>query len=313
MAIHSLARVEMAVPDVEATSRFYRDFGLVETRPGVFASASGGEQLFIEQAGGSHRELRVIGVGVDARSDADAIADRMDELDIPWSSVGDELHIKDPGSGVTAAIVIQPRHSHSPELHPVYNGPNRIARSGRAKGIEPTPARPRKLGHVVYMSPDVPATHRFWIEGVQVSVSDEIRNRAYFCSLSGDHHNLVFGSGPFTFMHHTAWELGDVDEIAHAANSLLTAHPDADLWGLGRHYVGSNIFWYFKDPAGNFVEYYSDIDRITSDWTAQVFDLENAPLATWGPPVPAIWQRPPDLEDLFAAHDAAQALAGSST
>jgi len=29
------------------------------------------------------------------------------------------------------------------------------------------------------------------------------------------------------------------------------------VWGLGRHpTIGSNFFWYLKDPAGNFSEYY---------------------------------------------------------
>jgi hypothetical protein len=48
------------------------------------------------------------------------------------------------------------------------------------------------------------------------------------------------------------------------------------VWGLGRHYAGSNFFWYLKDPAGNFSEYYSDMDCIIDDqlWTPE--DLEGA-------------------------------------
>jgi hypothetical protein len=48
------------------------------------------------------------------------------------------------------------------------------------------------------------------------------------------------------------------------------------VWGLGRHYAGSNFFWYLKDPAGNFSEYYSDMDRIIDDqlWTPE--ELEGA-------------------------------------
>lgn len=37
------------------------------------------------------------------------------------------------------------------------------------------------------------------------------------------------------------------------------------MWGLGRHYLGSNFFWYLKDPAGNFSEYFSDLDCIIDD------------------------------------------------
>ena len=38
--------------------------------------------------------------------------------------------------------------------------------------------------------------------------------------------------------------------------------PDRNVWGLGRHFLGSNLFWYFRDPAGNFAEYYADLDQI---------------------------------------------------
>ena len=52
----------------------------------------------------------------------------------------------------------------------------------------------------------------------------------------------------------------------------------------GVRVAGSNFFWYLKDPAGNFSEYYSDMDCIIDDqlWTPQ--DLEGARgLFAWGP------------------------------
>ena len=44
---------------------------------------------------------------------------------------------------------------------------------------------------------------------------------------------------------------------------MVGADPGAHVWGLGRHAIGSNFFWYLCDPAGNFAEYVSDLDRIT--------------------------------------------------
>ena len=46
---------------------------------------------------------------------------------------------------------------------------------------------------------------------------------------------------------------------------MLEADPDRHSWGLGRHFIGSNFFWYLRDPAGNFSEYYSDMDCIVDD------------------------------------------------
>jgi hypothetical protein len=77
---------------------------------------------------------------------------------------------------------------------------------------------------------------------------------------------------------------------------MLEDHPERHVWGLGRHYGGSNFFWYLKDPAGNFSEYYSDMDCIVDDqlWTPQ--DLEGARgLFSWGPPPPPSFIHPDDL------------------
>jgi catechol-2,3-dioxygenase len=74
-----------------------------------------------------------------------------------------------------------------------------------------------------------------------------------------------------------------------------------DVRGLGRHAIGSNIIWYLRDPAGNFVEYTADLDRVgdapstTRSWQPRQFLYE------WGPPVPEEFLYPADLDDLIAA------------
>ncbi|GAA1087125.1 hypothetical protein GCM10009577_05090 [Streptomyces javensis] len=63
-------------------------------------------------------------------------------------------------------------------------------------------------------------------------------------------------------LHHTSWQVTDVDEVGRGATRMLTEHPERHVWGLGRHHIGSDFFWYLKDPAGNFSEYYADMDCI---------------------------------------------------
>jgi hypothetical protein len=64
---------------------------------------------------------------------------------------------------------------------------------------------------------------------------------------------------------------------------MLEGRPERHVWGPGRHYAGSNFFWYLKDPAGNFSEYYSDMDCIIDDqlWTPE--ELEGARGCSPGP------------------------------
>jgi hypothetical protein len=72
------------------------------------------------------------------------------------------------------------------------------------------------------------------------------------------------------------------------------------VWGLGRHHVGSNFFWYLRDPAGNFSEYYSDLDCIVDEqlWKPGVWEGSRG-LYSWGPPPPPSFVHPEDLADLM--------------
>ncbi len=71
------------------------------------------------------------------------------------------------------------------------------------------------------------------------------------------------------------------------------------MWGLGRHAIGSNFFWYLRDPAGNFAEYYSDLDVIVDDeiWDPRVFDPILDGNIAWGPHHPRGFYRPPTFDE----------------
>lgn len=160
--------------------------------------------------------------------------------------------------------------------------------------------RPRKLGHVVFGSTDQAATQKFFTEGLGFKVSDEAPGFASFMRCSTDHHNVLVQQAPVSFLHHTSWEVDDVDEVGRGATAMLEGHPERHTWGLGRHYIGSNFFWYLRDPAGNFSEYYSDIDCILEDqiWEPRVVAGEKS-LYAWGPPPPPSFLAPEDLADLM--------------
>ncbi len=123
---------------------------------------------------------------------------------------------------------------------------------------------------------------------------------ASFLRCSTDHHNVLVQQAPVSYLHHTSWQVDDVDEVGRGATAMLEKDPDRHVWGLGRHFVGSNFFWYLKDPAGNFSEYYSDIDCIVDDqlWTPGVWEGAKG-LYSWGPPPPPSFLAPEDLAGLM--------------
>ena len=185
------------------------------------------------------------------------------------------------------------------------NGPGSTQRRNlRAPAIlRQEPVRPRKLGHVVIGTPDPEASQRFFVDGVGFKVSDEVRGIAAFIRCSTDHHNLLLQPSPVAFLHHTSWQVDDVDDVGRGAMTMLQGHPERHVWGLGRHFIGSNFFWYLRDPAGSFSEYYSDMDSITDDqlWTPGVWEPSLRALYAWGPDVPPSMLEPEDLAELMTA------------
>lgn len=273
MSLHRMTSLEIGVPDVAATVEYYRDFRLTGDASGL-ATVDGGDPLrFVASP---TRRLLEVGIGVDDADDLDRIASRLVSLDVVFTRTDDALVAVEPTADLRTRVTISPRLIESRTEPTPYNGPGRIERVNvRAPGIERTqPVRPRKRGHVVIGSTDLDATQRFFTDGIGLKVSDRVPGLASFMRCSEDHHNILVQQAPLNFLHHTAWEVDDIDEVGRGAMSMLEDHPYRHVWGLGRHHIGSNFFWYLKDPAGNFSEYYSDIDCIVDDqlWKPSVVE-----------------------------------------
>jgi hypothetical protein len=301
VALHRLTAITIGVPAVASTEAYYAEFGLSPTQPGRFATVDGGEQLRLVPA--PRRRLVELGVGVDDPDDLQRVAAALRRLGIAVEQTPEGLVAVDPGTGVRVVLSVAARIRQGGAVAPPSNGPGRPDRATRRADavLREGPVRPRKLGHVDLGSTDLEASQRFFIDGVGFKVSDTIAGLASFLRCSTDHHNLLVQPAPVALLHHTSWQVDDVDEIGRGARALLAVDPGRHVWGLGRHHIGSNFFWYLKDPAGNFTEYYADLDCILDDqlWEPGVWDGANS-LYSWGPPVPPSFLAPDDLAELMA-------------
>jgi catechol 2,3-dioxygenase-like lactoylglutathione lyase family enzyme len=306
MSLHRLSSLTIGVPDVAAVAGYYADFGLEQVAPGRFATVDGGEQLRLEYA--PSRRLLALEIGVDDAEDLDRVARSLDRFGVPTQRSADSLSAVESLIGVRATLRVTPHLIQPPTPATPYNGPGRADRPNvRAPGIlREGRVRPRKLGHVVLGSPDEEATRGFFTDGLGFKVTDRVPGLAAFMRCSTDHHNVLVQSAPVSFLHHTAWQVDDIDEVGRGASAMLQEHPERHVWGLGRHHVGSNFFWYLKDPAGNFSEYYSDLDEIIDDQLWKPETVEGARgLFNWGPPPPPSFIHPEDLAGLMTgAHSA---------
>jgi catechol 2,3-dioxygenase-like lactoylglutathione lyase family enzyme len=296
MALHRLTSVTMGVPNVAETAAYYADFGLQPGDDGWFSTTDGGRQLRITAA--PTRRLVDLHVGVDDADDLDRAAGNLQRLGVDVERGPGWISATEKTTGTRAYLEIADRLSQDTAAPTPYNGPGRTERpTTRAPGIlRDDPIAPRKLGHAVLGSTDPEATEAFFVAGLGFKISDRIKGAGAFMRCSTDHHNVLVLGAPVSFLHHTSWQVDDVDDVGRGAAAMLEDHPERHVWGLGRHYGGSNFFWYLKDPAGNFSEYYSDMDCIVDDqlWTPQ--DLEGARgLFAWGPPPPPSFIHPEDL------------------
>lgn len=307
MPLHRLTNITMGVPNVRSTAAYYAEFGLTPVSPisgasdvETFSTVDGGEQLRISYA--PRRRLLDLGVGVDHPEDLDRVERAMHGLGIDTVRSSTSVQAFDIGTQVWVRVEIAPRVISEPTHAPTFNTPGLITRENtRSDAILRNGAvRPRKLGHVVLGSTDQEASQRFFTVGVGLKVSDTIKGVAAFMRCSTDHHNILVQGAPISMLHHTSWQVDDVDEVGRGASAMLEKDPARHVWGLGRHAIGSNFFWYLKDPAGNFAEYYSDIDCIVDDalWQPSVWEGARA-LYEWGPPPPPSFLAPEDLAELM--------------
>ena len=306
MALHRLTSVTLGVPDVPATAAYYAEFGLTPDGDGWFTTRDGGRQLRIVPA--ATRRLVELCVGADDPDDLDRVEHGLRGLGVEVTRGPSSVTALEQATGVRATVEVAPRVTQDAVPATAYNGPGRTERVGaRAPGVVRTGrVAPRKLGHTVVGSTDVAVTRAFFTHGIGFKVSDAIGDAGVFMRCSTDHHNLLVLRAPVTYLHHTSWQVDDIDEVGRGASAMLEDHPERHVWGLGRHHAGSNFFWYLKDPAGNFSEYYSDMDCIVDDalWSPEVHEGARG-LFSWGPQPPPSFLAPDDLAALMTgAHSA---------
>ncbi len=211
MGLHRLTSVTMGVPNVDETSAYYTEFGLRPDGGGWLSTRDGGRQLRVVYA--PTRRLVELRVGVDDQDDLSRAADSLARLGIAAEPGRSSVTAVEKATGTRATLEIAPRLTEDTVPATAYNGPGRCERAGlRAPGILRTGrVRPRKLGHAVLGSPDLAVTNAFFTDGLGFKVSDMIKDAGVFLRCSIDHHNLLVLASPVTYLHHTSWQVDDID------------------------------------------------------------------------------------------------------
>ena len=123
---------------------------------------------------------------------------------------------------------------------------------------------PEKLGHIALNVSDIQRTTDFYQRVLGFRVSDWIEDFFVFMRCGPDHHTMNFLQSKKRNMNHIAFQLQDWAHVQRACDHLYTHHIPL-LWGPGRHGVGHNIFTYHRDPNGQTVELFAELDIMLNE------------------------------------------------
>ena len=294
MPVRALLHYALEVPDQTVGERFYTAFGLAGaggTRDGALRLRPAPlDREAVVLYGGPRKRLHHLAVGAPG-GDFDAVRESarragVCEVDPPRDAADGGFWLRDPDGNL---VNVRDESGHQPPPDPPLrlNSPGHTPRVGERGYPEAgSGARPRRLGHVLLFTPDLEPQIDFYTRVLGFKLSDRCQKIIAFLRCSPDHHNLALLSSRGPGFHHGSFEVGNVDEIAMGAQRMLDAGCEPG-WGLGRHVIGSNFFYYVRDPWGSFAEYFHDLDQIPEGcaWQTRDFPPEDA-LYRWGPPVP---------------------------
>jgi catechol 2,3-dioxygenase-like lactoylglutathione lyase family enzyme len=305
MSLHRLLGFRAAVADPAALDAYYTELGLAGDAHAGYTGSNGGGGVTIDEA--PFRRLVAVDIGCDDDTDLDAVQQRLETRGASPARASESVSVVDAASRVLFTVRVGAPEAPIPPVDFVTpNTPGAVVRlNERAVGVFGVPRPPRRLGHLVIGTPDLRATRDLLVDGIGCKVSDEFDGIIHFLRCSTDHHNIGLVHSPVPILQHYSWECDDLDHVGHTATALYRSDPDRHAWGIGRHFAGSNFYWYLRDPSGSFLELYSDLDRITDDtaWEQRgrtPMSLEHT-VNAWGPNLPTEFVVPADLADLEAA------------
>jgi catechol 2,3-dioxygenase-like lactoylglutathione lyase family enzyme len=166
---------------------------------------------------------------------------------------------------------------------PDLNFHNNITRLNQTV-MPPPRVKPLRMGHVVYeiKKADAERASAFYTDRIGFKLTDRCHDIGDFLRVPGltDHHSLFLNFRPDVVQFsHIAFEVDDIDAVMVGGGYMSTQGWETAS-GPGRHYHGSNIFWYTHNPSGGTTEYFSDMDRMDDDWQPRIFE-QGQGYASW--------------------------------
>lgn len=295
------AQVSYAVPDLDVMEQFLTSFGMTK------APGSDDQTLYMRGTGSQHhihvthksQTQQFIGTSIEVASRDDLV----ELADMPGSSAitdstepggGEQVVMHTPDGFEIRAIhgraKADPVKTRKPFEFNNIECKRRVAEWVR---IERAPQSIARLGHFVLHVSDHDQTMGWLNDRFNFLPSDYFLPPGQDGPVVGtfvrldlgqqlvDHHFTLILQSERTGVHHSAFEVTDMDAVMASHDFLVEQGYTQDV-GVGRHLLGSQIFDYWKDPFGFRVEHYTDGDVVDASHQPGSFNGTASETTQWG-------------------------------
>lgn len=299
------------VPDLELLENFLLDFGMHRTalENDTLYMHGAGSQQYIHVAQKGEKAFVAHAFNASSMEDLETLSrlenfSALEEMDMPGG--GYRVSALDPdGIGVQVVFGIEEREADTDLLTPSPSnlggkGKENYKRINKTKRVgKPRSSIIKKFGHGginvtnAKVSLEWYSQHLGFIPTDIVEVPDTDIYAAIFarCDLGSeptDHHTFLIqsnlGSEGKSGLNHLSFEVADIDDI-FLGHEVLREKDYRHEWGIGRHYLGSQIFDYWRSPYDHIYEHMTDSDVFDNKKEVEMTSIEVAAGMQWGPDI----------------------------
>jgi catechol 2,3-dioxygenase-like lactoylglutathione lyase family enzyme len=272
--------VALRVADVaEASERWALQFGLTERMCGQEGAtlSCDDEPVAIELLAGGEPGFDHVAWELARDCSLDDALGHLGSLGVDAQRLDDRIELRDPDD--------QPLH-----LQPYREPASRfVAHVRPADGMRP--GRPRKLGHVNFLTGQIHEQSRFYREALGMRLTDWLGDDACWLHIGPEHHVMALVNKGYAHLHHMAFDVVDIGQMRDALDHLAR-HGRWLGWGPTRHGVGGNIASYVRVVEEDcFVELYCDMEQLQPDHEPRRYADDRFSSNTWGPLPPRSYFR----------------------
>ncbi|MEY4269865.1 MAG: hypothetical protein RLZZ58_1081 [Pseudomonadota bacterium] len=288
LGVHSIDHFAVQVPDLGVARAFYEAFGLdVKDSDGELGLyARGDAHRWARFTQGPVKQLQYLCFGIYAEDEVALLA-RLDSNGVTRiDGNGAGLWIEGfDGLPINIRVADKCSPDGKTQFATVSTAPGQ---SGAVFNSTAPKVHPRGLSHFAIYTTDVIAATAWYETNLGLRLSDGSGPVVAFLHgpHGSDHHLLALVGSTHRGMHHSSWDVGSFQEVGLGSAQMFRA-GFKEGWGVGRHVLGGNYFYYARDPWGSYAEFSADIDYIPADceWPAAQHAPEDS-FYLWGPDVP---------------------------